>query len=89
LFASDFVQAMPIPLHAGAAWSDPVFQECRRAEIAAEQERMARHHAQAEREQTERQNAEERALRGASAWLNDREDRSTGEKEFRAVRRRF
>jgi hypothetical protein len=58
-FAATFAASMVIH-HPGPAWSDPVFQERRRAEIAAEQERMARHHATQAAEQEARQNAEER-----------------------------
>jgi hypothetical protein len=58
-FAAQFV--LPVPQHPGAAWSDPVFQERRRAEIAAEQEKMARHHSQMSKEQEENQNRQLRA----------------------------
>jgi hypothetical protein len=60
-FAAAYVQSMGVPQHPGAAWSDPAFQERRRAELAAEQERLARHHAEAAKAQEIRQNAEERA----------------------------
>jgi hypothetical protein len=54
-FAADYLQSMTIP-SVGAAWSDPEVQERRRTEIAAEQQRLARHHAMQAAEQEERQN---------------------------------
>ena len=59
-FASDFVQSMGVPLHAGPGWSDPQVQERRRAELASEQQRLAAHHAQAAKAQELRINREEK-----------------------------
>jgi hypothetical protein len=57
-FASNYVQSLPMPLHAGPAWSDPVYQERRPAELVSEQRRNAAYHEQAGREQEQRQNRE-------------------------------
>jgi hypothetical protein len=54
-FAASFAASMTIP-SVGAAWSDPAVQERRRDEQRQEQQRMARHYAQAHREQEERAN---------------------------------
>jgi hypothetical protein len=59
-FAAEYVQTMTIP-SVGAAWADPEVQERRRAEIAAEQEKMARHHSQMSKEQEALQNSQLRA----------------------------
>jgi hypothetical protein len=59
-FAADFAQTMTIP-SVGAAWADPEVQERRRAEIAAQQEQMARHHSQMSRDQEALQNSQLRA----------------------------
>jgi hypothetical protein len=53
-FAADY--AVDDHPSVGAAWADPAIQERRRAEIVAEQERMARHHATQAAEQQEREN---------------------------------
>ena len=57
-FAAAYVQSMGVPRHPGAAWSDPGFQERRRAELVAEDERMALHAQKAAKEQEEGQNRE-------------------------------
>jgi hypothetical protein len=60
-FAADYVQSMGVPGHPGSAWADPAVQARIAAERAAENERMARHYAQAAktREQTENQQLRE------------------------------
>ena len=58
LGAAAYVQSMGVPRHPGAAWSDPAFQERPRAELVAEDERMALHAQKAAKEQEERQNRE-------------------------------
>ena len=73
-FAAEFVQSMTVP-SVGAAWADPVVQERRRAEIAAEQERMSRHYATQAAEQQERRIAPCAKIgKLLSAVANNRED---------------
>jgi hypothetical protein len=57
-FAAEFAQSMGVPLHAGAAWCDPDYQERQRAEREAEQQRNAAYHELSAREQEVRQNRE-------------------------------
>lgn len=53
--------SMGVPQHPGAAWADPFYQERRRAELAAEQERLALHALARQKEQEIRQNEELKA----------------------------
>ena len=57
-FAAEVALSMAVPQHPGPMWSDPIFQERRRAEIAAEQERMALHAEAQARQQLDRENKE-------------------------------